>query len=222
MLVLGVICLLTGVGVPIGLGLILAGVGVLGVSAIAANWDFVTDKVGEIWDGVKRYYNTNIKQYLSLTYWKNKAGDIISGLAAGIRNGLSSIKSAISDTISKAWNNAKNFFTGDSSSSAAAASAQASSARIYSANVPALARGAVIPPNREFLAVLGDQTSGTNIEAPLSTIKQAVAEALREHGGGTPSEIRVELLLDGKKLAVNQVKHINAMTEQAGKPVLKF
>ena len=33
-----------------------------------------------------------------------------------------------------------------------------------------LAQGAVIPPNREFLAVLGDQRSGPNIEAPLSTI----------------------------------------------------
>ena len=39
--------------------------------------------------------------------------------------------------------------------------------------IPALASGAVIPPNRKFLAVLGDQKSGTNVEAPISTIKQA-------------------------------------------------
>ena len=49
--------------------------------------------------------------------------------------------------------------------------------------VPKLASGAVIPPNREFLAVLGDQTQGTNIEAPLETIKQAFREALAESGG---------------------------------------
>lgn len=36
-----------------------------------------------------------------------------------------------------------------------------------------LANGAVIPPNREFMAVLGDQKSGTNIEAPLETMVQA-------------------------------------------------
>lgn len=42
--------------------------------------------------------------------------------------------------------------------------------------IPHLAQGAVIPPNREFMAVLGDQTHGTNIEAPLDTIKQAVGE----------------------------------------------
>jgi len=38
-------------------------------------------------------------------------------------------------------------------------------------DVPALAKGAVIPPNKEFLAVLGDQKSGTNIEAPTSEIE---------------------------------------------------
>ena len=45
-----------------------------------------------------------------------------------------------------------------------------------------LAQGAVIPPNREFLAVLGDQTSGTNVEAPLSTIQEAVVQAFAEMG----------------------------------------
>lgn len=42
--------------------------------------------------------------------------------------------------------------------------------------IPMLATGAVIPPNAPFFAILGDQKHGTNIEAPLETIKQAVAE----------------------------------------------
>jgi hypothetical protein len=50
--------------------------------------------------------------------------------------------------------------------------------------IPMLAQGAVIPPNREFMAVLGDQRHGTNIEAPLDTIKQALAEVLSMQGGG--------------------------------------
>lgn len=49
------------------------------------------------------------------------------------------------------------------------------------ANIPRLATGAVIPPNREFLAVLGDQKSGNNIEAPEELIRQIV----REEGGGS-------------------------------------
>ena len=65
--------------------------------------------------------------------------------------------------------------------------------------VPALAGGAVIPANRRFLAMLGDQTSGTNIEAPLDTIKQAVAEVLNgfASGGEQPINIYIgEELLD--------------------------
>lgn len=53
---------------------------------------------------------------------------------------------------------------------------------IRAASIPALAKGAVIPPNREFMAVLGDQKSGTNIEAPLDTIVQAVMLALSKSG----------------------------------------
>ena len=50
-------------------------------------------------------------------------------------------------------------------------------------SIPYLAQGAVIPPNREFMAVLGDQKSGTNIEAPLSTIEQAVRNVIGSFGG---------------------------------------
>ncbi len=50
-------------------------------------------------------------------------------------------------------------------------------------------------------------------------IIQAVLEALREAGGeGQP--IEVKLYLDGKQIARNQIKHINAITQAAGKPVL--
>lgn len=54
--------------------------------------------------------------------------------------------------------------------------------------IPALAQGAVIPPNREFLAVLGDQRSGTNIETPLATMVQAFKQALAESGYSGSSE----------------------------------
>ncbi len=42
--------------------------------------------------------------------------------------------------------------------------------------IPRLAKGAVIPPNKEFLAVLGDQTRGTNIETPEALLRQVVQE----------------------------------------------
>ena len=85
--------------------------------------------------------------------------------------------------------------------------------------IPALASGAVIPPNRKFLAVLGDQKSGTNVEAPLSTIKQAVMEAMAQ---GSREPINVNLVVDGKTLARVVVPYINNMTRAAGKPVLMY
>lgn len=48
--------------------------------------------------------------------------------------------------------------------------------------IPHLAKGAVLPPNKPFLAMVGDQTHGTNVEAPLETIKQAMAEVMAECG----------------------------------------
>ena len=77
---------------------------------------------------------------------------------------------------------------------------------ITAPQIPMLAQGAVIPPNREFLAVLGDQTSGTNIEAPASLIKQMVEEALAEAGASGEQEITINLttLLDGEVVYKNQ------------------
>lgn len=67
-------------------------------------------------------------------------------------------------------------------------------------SIPRLATGAVIPPNREFLAVLGDQKQGTNVEAPLETIKQAFREALAESGGSS-RQMNVVLQVGRRELA---------------------
>ena len=74
------------------------------------------------------------------------------------------------------------------------------------ANIPALASGAVIPPNREFLAVLGDQKTGTNIETPLATMVQAFKQALAESGYSGGSVIENVLMLDGEVIYRNQQK----------------
>lgn len=78
-------------------------------------------------------------------------------------------------------------------------------------NIPYLAQGAVIPPNREFLAVLGDQKSGTNIEAPLDTLVAAFKAAqadrplnvvIRYEGtlAGIARELRPAILVEGQRV----------------------
>jgi len=46
--------------------------------------------------------------------------------------------------------------------------------------IPYLAKGAVLPANKPFLAMVGDQKHGTNIEAPLTTIQEAVALTMED------------------------------------------
>ena len=58
--------------------------------------------------------------------------------------------------------------------------------KLNTISIPRLAQGAVIPPNKEFLAMLGDQSHGTNIEAPLDTLVEAFNAANR---GGNEQEI---------------------------------
>ncbi len=66
--------------------------------------------------------------------------------------------------------------------------------------IPKLAQGAVIPPNREFLAVLGDQKKGTNIEAPLQTIVDAFNIALQGNANYAGGKTEVVLEIDGREL----------------------
>lgn len=96
-------------------------------------------------------------------------------------------------------------------------------------SIPRLAEGAVIPPNKEFLAVLGDQKSGTNIESPLSTMVEAFNQA-----GGNRSEQELTLLQEQNQLlrqliekewSISASQMFNAMqrqavvyTKQSGKP----
>ncbi len=84
--------------------------------------------------------------------------------------------------------------------------------------IPYLAQGAVIPPNSEFLAVLGDQKSGTNIEAPLDTIIEAMQTALattRTTNGGGSTEVKV-VTVDGRELLKFIIDGINSRTRQTG------
>nr|DAU23811.1 MAG TPA: minor tail protein [Caudoviricetes sp.] len=56
--------------------------------------------------------------------------------------------------------------------------------------VPYLAKGAVIPPRSEFLAVLGDQKNGRNLEAPEGVIKDIIDDAFARHQQNSTGNVR--------------------------------
>lgn len=126
-------------------------------------WTAMANAVTGIWNGITSTISGAIQGILSL----------IDGLFSAIGSMVESAQQAVSGLF------------GIQRSVAGYAGGQARvTARTYALPpVPALAAGAVIPPNREFLALLGDQRSGTNIEAPLDTLRQAFAETLAAYGG---------------------------------------
>ena len=83
-------------------------------------------------------------------------------------------------------------------------------------SLPRLASGAVIPPNREFMAVLGDQKSGTNIETPLATMVQAFKQAINETGGMGGRQITVVMQLDHRELGRTIYQLNNEETQRVG------
>ena len=88
----------------------------------------------------------------------------------------------------------------------------------WSKSVPALAQGAVIPPSMgEFIAKLGDNNQETEIVSPLSTMKQALMEALQESGGGAGGEIHVHVDLDGREIAKAVVRQNDIYKKSSGR-----
>lgn len=81
-------------------------------------------------------------------------------------------------------------------------------------NIPKLAEGKVIPANKEFLAILGDQKSGTNIETPLETMIEAFKSASEEMN---VSEDRpIYLMLNERELGRAVVNVYNKQTRRIG------
>lgn len=81
-------------------------------------------------------------------------------------------------------------------------------------SIPRLAQGAVIPPNREFMAVLGDQKNGTNIEAPLATIEDALRNVLASQN------INVTFQVEGDPNGMFKVirKEASSFSRRTGNP----
>lgn len=87
-------------------------------------------------------------------------------------------------------------------------------------SLPRLATGAVLPANQPFLSVVGDQKHGTNIEAPLDTIKQALKETLQGMNMTDNSPIVIEI--DGKEVFRAIRNQDRQFIKQTGKSAFSY
>lgn len=188
LLVLGLLFVLTGVKIPLGLGLMAAGGAALGVGEAILNWDAIKEKFAEVWSGIKQWWNSNCAKYFTKEHWANFGQSIIDGFLNGLKSAFEAVKTWVSSAVNwikSQFSGAKAEVSsaGGSFASASGGSRQSASFPISVNTIPALARGAVIPPNREFLAVLGDQRSGNNYEVPDAKLRQLLREELSALGG---------------------------------------
>ena len=93
--------------------------------------------------------------------------------------------------------------------------------------IPRLAQGAVIPPNQQFAAILGDQRRGRNLEAPEGLIRQIVREelgnvyspvlnAINNSNLGKKAAIMGDVYMDGQKVGRLVAKPVFKEGNRAG------
>lgn len=179
LLVLGAIFAFSGINIPLGIAMLLAG-GASLISVGALNWNAILDKFKEIWKGIKNWWNTDVAEFFTAEYWKNVMKKIGNGIVSVFYGAVNVIIRGINWLISKL--NTISFAVPEWVPLIGGKKFGFNIPKINEISIPQLAAGAVIPPNREFMAVLGDQKSGRNLEAPESLIRQIVRE---ESGGGS-------------------------------------
>lgn len=228
LIAIGAVLCFSGANLPLGIGMMIAG-GAAIAAASDLDWSALLTKLKEMWQNIKQWWNTSVSKFFTADYWKALGRRIIDGLLSGLKSAWEAVKTWVANAVSwfgKKFVEAQNSIAKSNSGRSGGFGTRSGgfgrpsrAPSISRVSAPALARGAVIPPNKEFLAVLGDQKSGTNIETPLATMVDAFKQAMAESGGGATT---VVIQLDGKEIARSTVKNINNMTRAAGKPVLLY
>ena len=189
-------------------------------------WESAKSGASTAWETVKNtwgqagnYFSSNVFQPLinAVQNGIEKVKSVFSGLSTIVESVVQKVRAAISDLqaslpslqgVKDKISSAIGTISSKVSSVISSAKTLVTSglANYSSLGVPALASGAVIPPNREFVAVLGDQTSGYNIETPESLLRQVVRE---ESSNGAVLMILSDILdavRDGKEITVDGYK----------------
>lgn len=172
---------LTGSVIP----LVIAGIASI-VTAILA-W---TGNLGDFVAGIKQIFS-GLAEFIGSVFTgdMDAAFNGLTNIVKGFANTVLSIVNAIIGVATKALNwiisklNSISFDIPDWVPGVGGKTFGVNIPMIPDYKIPAFAQGAVIPPNREFLAVLGDQRSGNNYEVPDVKLRQLLREELSALGG---------------------------------------
>lgn len=191
-------------------------------SAIVEKFEFIGSQVGVVINTIMDILN-GLAEFIAGVFSGDmeRAGNGIRDIFKGIINGIIEFfENGINFIIDKI-NSFFSGFNGIVSDVGDVFGIDISIPKIDKVDIPRLATGAVIPPNREFLAVLGDQKHGTNIETPIDTMIDAFKQAIKEMGGvGNNGQMHVTVEIDGRVLGQTMVDLNNQSKAITGKPLL--
>ncbi len=177
---------------PIGLVIVAVTALIAIIVLLVKNWDTVKEVAGKVWDGIVSVWNG------ACDWFKQKVLDpLVSGFK-GTVNGIIGFINGLVRTVVDAVNfitsaiNSLSFDVPDWVPLIGGKHFGFNIPAVTAPQIPMLAQGAVIPANREFMAILGDQRNGRNLEAPEALIRQIV----REESANAPLSFTVEQPLE--------------------------
>lgn len=160
---------------------------------ISTKWD----EFLEWWktNGIPTWFEKNVAPWFTVEKWKEMGKNMQDGIKAGFQSIVGWIVGILNKIIDS-FESMVNFVVDGANSIVDKFNSLSSKLNLgYTVErfgtvdfgnipIPKLAQGAVLPPNKPFMSIVGDQKNGTNIEAPLETIKQALAEVMANYNSG--------------------------------------
>ena len=194
LLVLGIILVATGVGLPLGIALIMAGAAGL-VTVTALNWDAIKQKIIGVWESIKLWWQRTVAPIFTKEWWENTFQSIYDGLVQKMNDAIADVKKLYSAFLK--WINGEG--TGELSLWAkdskilSAFSAGGVGTSIFGGAQSPMASGAVVPTNPEFQG----SVNGT----ALDRVAQKVQDLTRAN---EERPVNVNVYLDSREIKSGQ------------------
>lgn len=188
-----------------------------------ATWTDVDKDAKGKFSGVKNTITSEMDG-LKNHNWASIGSSIMNGIKGGMESALSSVSNWARST----GNRLANALKGPNGISSTLGGGRSYSVASYSIpdsystqNLPRLANGAVIPPNQQFAAILGDQRSGRNLEGPEAVFRQGVRDELsaffgRSGGIGRSGDMTIIMEIDGREFGRASYRYGTAEQQRVG------
>lgn len=186
-------------------------------SSAYQKWTAIWSTVGNL---VERIKNGIVEKFTSA---KNKVVDIFGGIKDTIRNILNKVIGIVNraiGTVNSAIGGIESAFSFGpwevpTPFGKKTIGFSATFPRVPT--IPYLAKGAVIPPRSEFLAVLGDQKNGRNLEAPEGVIREIIDDAFARHQQGGSGNFRFTAQLNRRTIFDEMIDEAKLRRDTSGR-----